>query len=77
MGQELGVKKKLKTVVTGVQYVNGKAAVVEGPKLQFPDGSVVPLMTYPEAYKHLGVWLRVGRTRVRSEALSTSLGMKR
>ena len=60
MGQRLGVKKMLKTVVTGVQYdEEGRPRSVDDPLLLMPDGSRVPFMRLDEAYKHLGIWRRV------------------
>ena len=58
MGQQLGVKKKLKTVATAVAYAEGRPVKVEDPKLQMPDGSYVPFLAHTEVYKHLGIWLR-------------------
>ena len=57
-GCSLGVKKKLKTVVTGVRYVDGKAKSMHDPKLRRADGSYVPFARHDEAYKHLGFWRR-------------------
>ena len=53
-GSKLGVKKKLKTVVTGVQYVNGVATCPEDPLLKMRDGSYMPFARHDECYKHLG-----------------------
>lgn len=53
-GCKLGVKGRLKTVVTGVKYVQGKAVPMENPLLRMSDGSFVPFMLHDEAYKHLG-----------------------
>ena len=55
-GSKLGVKQKLKTVVTGVRYVEGKAVSVVDPRLEMDDGSYVPFAALDEAYKHLGNW---------------------
>ena len=53
----MGVKKKLKTVVSGARTRGGKRVSVDDPKLLFPDGSTVPFLEAHEAYKHLGKWL--------------------
>ena len=57
-GMKLGVKKKLKTVVTGVRFVDGQAHDILDPKLETEEGKLVPTMTRDEAYKHLGLMLR-------------------
>lgn len=56
-GCKLGVKKNLKTVVTGAGYdTAGRATSVSDPKLPMIGGGTVPFITHGEAYKHLGVW---------------------
>lgn len=58
-GCKLGIKKKAKTVVTGVAYDDRCAPVkVKDPRLPHRDGSIVPFMQHDEAYKHLGVMRR-------------------
>ena len=55
-GCKLGIKKKAKTVVTGVAYdTKGRPVAVEDPKLEYRDDSFVPFMRHDEAYKHLGI----------------------
>lgn len=55
-GCKLGIKKKAKTVVTGVAYdTKGRPIAVEDPKLEYRDDSFVPFMRHDEAYKHLGI----------------------
>ena len=54
----MGVKKMLKTVVTGVRFVDGQAHDILDPKLETEEGKLVPTMTRDEAYKHLGLMLR-------------------
>ena len=58
MGQKLGVKKTLKTVVTGVRYEGGRPVAVEDPKLVLPGGEPVPYVRYDVLYKHLGLPVR-------------------
>ena len=58
MGQKLGVKKTLKTVVTGVRYEGGLPREVEDPELVLPDGKPVPYVRYDVLYKHLGLPVR-------------------
>ena len=53
-GSKLGVKAQLKTVVTGVRYVDGVAKAMVDPQLHMRDGSTVPFLRHDEAYKHLG-----------------------
>ena len=53
-GSKLGVKAKLKTVVTGAKYVNGQAVSVVDPLLRLRGGGYVPFAHHDEAYKHLG-----------------------
>ena len=55
---KLGVKEKLKTVVTGVRYVDGRAVAIIDPKLELEGGGHVPVMALDEAYKHLGLMVR-------------------
>ena len=55
---KLGVKEKLKTVVTGVRYVDGRAVSIVDPKLELEGGGHVPVMALDEAYKHLGLMVR-------------------
>ena len=47
-GSKLGVKKKLKTVVTGVRYVEGKAVSMEDPLLRLRGGGFVPFAHHDE-----------------------------
>ena len=55
-GQKLGVKKRLKTGVSGVKYdANGKRVRVDDPKLMCLDGSTVPFWQSKLAYKSLGI----------------------
>ena len=58
MGQKLGVKKTLKTVVTGVRYEDGRPRAVEDPKLVLPGGAPVPYVRHDVLYKHLGLPVR-------------------
>ena len=53
-GAAIGVKKKLKTVVSGVRHVGGKCISASDPKLEMLDGSIVPFLECDEAYKYLG-----------------------
>ena len=53
-GSKLGVKKALKTVVTGVRYEEGRILDVEDPLLRLRGGGVVPFIRNEEPYKHLG-----------------------
>ena len=53
-GSKLGVKAKLKTVVTGARYVDGKVASVVDPLLRLRGGGYVPFAHHDETYKHLG-----------------------
>ena len=57
-GSQLGVKRRMKTGVTGVRYVDGKATEVEDPGLEMEGGGTVPFWVHTEAYKHLGIWKR-------------------
>jgi ribonuclease HI len=58
-GSKLGIKQKLKTVVTGVlRDDQGHESDIVDPRLVTLDGVRVPALTRSEAYKHLGV-LRV------------------
>ena len=58
-GSKLGIKQKLKTVVTGVlRDDRGHESDIGDPGLVTLDGVRVPVLTRSEAYKHLGV-LRV------------------
>eukprot|EP00900_Chrysochromulina_parva_P005860 jgi/Chrpa1/15275/Chrysochromulina_OHIO_Genome00008315-RA len=58
-GSKLGIKQKLKTVVTGVlRDARGHESDIVDPGLVTLDGVRVPVLTRSEAYKHLGV-LRV------------------
>ena len=57
-GSKLGVKEKLKTVVTGVRWLEDKQVSITDPGLAMRDGSKVPFMACDEAYKHLGNWRR-------------------
>ena len=58
-GCKLGIKKKAKTVVTGVAYDDKGAPIKVGdPRLPHRDGSCVPFMQHDEAYKHLGIMRR-------------------
>ena len=54
VGAKLGVKKLLKTVVSGVEWVDGKARTPADPKLLLADGKLVPFANHDVAYKHLG-----------------------
>jgi len=54
----LGVKQKLKTVVTGMRFIDGVAHDIDDPKLETASGGTVPVMARAEAYKHLGLMLR-------------------
>ena len=54
-GSKLGVKGKLKTVVTGVRHdEQGRAHSVGDPGLLLRGGKTVPYLLHNEAYKHLG-----------------------
>ena len=58
-GSKLGIKGKLKTVVTGVRRDGqGGETDISDPQLVTLDGTRVPVLSRSEAYKHLGV-LRV------------------
>ena len=58
-GSKLGIKGKLKTVVTGVlRDGRGGESDITDPQLVTLDGVRVPVLSRSEAYKHLGV-LRV------------------
>ena len=59
-GMKLGVKQKLKTVVTGLRFMGDEctACDISDPQLETEDGKYVPVMTREEAYKHLGLMLR-------------------
>ena len=51
----MGVKGKLKTVVTGVRHdEQGRAHSVGDPGLLLRGGKTVPYLLHNEAYKHLG-----------------------
>ena len=55
-GSKLGIKNKLKTVVTGVLRDEvGAERDITDPSLVTIDGSRVPVLGMHEAYKHLGV----------------------
>ena len=55
-GSKLGIKLKLKTVVTGVlRDESGTERNIEDPNLVTLDGTRVPVISMDEAYKHLGV----------------------
>jgi len=58
MGQRLGIKKALKTVVTGVRYEGGRPRAVGDPGLRLPDGTAVPFVRHEVLYKHLGLPVR-------------------
>ena len=58
MGQRLGIKKALKTVVTGVRYEGGRPRAVDDPGLRLPDGTAVPFVRHEVLYKHLGLPVR-------------------
>jgi hypothetical protein len=53
-GAAIGVKQKLKTVVTGIVHADRKCKHADDPKLRTLGGTLVPFMQYDEAYKHLG-----------------------
>jgi ribonuclease HI len=58
-GSKLGIKNKLKTVITGVlRDGQGNESDIADPQLVTLDGARVPVLSRSEAYKHLGV-LRV------------------
>ena len=70
-GSKLGIKHKLKTVVTGVvRDADGAERDIEDPNLRTLDGTRVPALSMGEAYKHLGV-LRAAMGG--DEAAATSL----
>ena len=54
VGAAIGVKKKLKTVCSGVVHVNGRCVTADDPRLRMLDGSCVPFLACDEAYKYLG-----------------------
>ena len=55
-GSKLGIKLKLKTVVTGVlRDESGAERNIEDPNLFTLDGARVPVISMDDAYKHLGV----------------------
>ena len=55
-GSKLGIKGKLKTVVTGVRRdEQGGETDISDPQLITLDGTRVPVLSRSEAYKHLGV----------------------
>ena len=55
-GSKLGIKNKLKTVVTGVLRDEGGAERdISDPNLITLDGTRVPVLSMSDAYKHLGV----------------------
>ena len=55
-GSKLGIKNKLKTVLTGVLRDEGGAERdIPDPNLFTIDGTRVPMLSMDEAYKHLGV----------------------
>ena len=74
-GSKLGIKNKLKTVVTGViRDDSGSERDIADPNLVTIDGTRVPLLGMSEAYKHLGV-LRaaMGGDNAASESLRKQL----
>ena len=74
-GSKLGIKGKLKTVVTGVlRDGQGRESDIADPHLVTLDGVCVPTLSRSEAYKHLGV-LRVamGGDEAASESLRKQL----
>ena len=74
-GSKLGIKGKLKTVVTGVlRDGQGGERDIDDPQLVTLDGVRVPTLSRSEAYKHLGV-LRVamGGDGAASESLKKQL----
>ena len=54
-GAKLGVKGKVKTVVTGAMYRDHKVVDAPDPCLPF-EGGTLPFMGCDELYKHLGNW---------------------
>jgi ribonuclease HI len=55
-GSKLGIKLKLKTVVTGVlRDEHGAERNIDDPNLYTIDGVRVPVLRMDEAYKHLGI----------------------
>ena len=74
-GSKIGIKGKLKTVLTGVnRNEKGEERDISDPGLRTLDGTCVPVMTMSEAYKHLGV-LRAanGQELAEEEALKKQL----
>jgi hypothetical protein len=64
-GSKLGIKNKLKTVITGViRDEQGNESDIADPQLVTLDGVRVPVLSRSEAYKHLGV-LRVAMCGMR------------
>ena len=58
-GSKLGVKFKLKTAVTGVQYVDGVAPDVADPLLPLHEGKMQYVPFCVEFYKYLGNWCAI------------------
>ena len=56
VGARIGVKLKLKTVLAGVEWVNGKPVRPRDPGLRLRGGGVIEMMDPWEAYKHMGIW---------------------
>jgi len=74
-GSKIGIKCKLKTVLTGViRNEKGEERDISDPGLTTLDGTRVPVMSMGEAYKHLGV-LRAacGHELAAEEALKKQL----
>ena len=73
-GSKLGVKKNLKTVVTGCRWKDGVQVSIDDPKLCLRGGGTVPFIPCGAAYKHLGNWRRAdGKDDVSWEELKRKL----
>ena len=58
-GAAIGVKKKLKTVVSGIRHLDGRCISACDPRLEMLDGKLVPFLECDEAYKYLGRMTRL------------------
>ena len=74
-GSKLGVKKLAKTVVTGVEWVDGVARSPGDPLLRLNGGGHVPFLPCDRWYKHMG-WLRTASADDRAAWSDESKGLR-